>query len=241
MRALTSPALFALAVAAALPRHAAADTTLEPPSSVDAGRGAALPVSAPSPSGERVRKLDVVPVIMSPRPTWSSRFGIGVRAADVVLEGGANAWAVGGELLYRLSNHFSAELGAEYQHSGDTTTRADVPVTLGLRLHVGNPDWIFCPFLVIAAGLDLARRELGGGTESAALLDGQAGGGAELRLGPRVTLSGDIRADGRHRAAGSSANALNANDSPRAAAAGSPGSWGDGWGLQFRFAAAVYF
>jgi len=90
------------------------------------------------------------PVVVVARPRsppsdgWRSKVGLGVRGSGVIAHDGWGQLGIGGELLLRLSPHLVTELATEYQRSaGDTpggTDRMDVPVTFGLRLHIGRPN-----------------------------------------------------------------------------------------------------
>src|SRR5436309_2029455 len=86
----------------------------------------------PGPAVEVVKPRPVVPM-------WKSRIGLGVRGTGQVLDNGWNNLGVGGEFLYRASPHLVTELAAEYDHSTATALdRVDVPVTIGLRIHIGR-------------------------------------------------------------------------------------------------------
>jgi hypothetical protein len=174
------------------------------------------------------------PVVVVQPPSWRARIGLGLRAGDLVQGDSGSAYTVGGELLFRLSRHFSAEVAAEYQRGdGGGATRTDVPATAGLRLYLGNPDWVLCPFVVASGGVDFARREVGTDDARTLYIEGQAGGGVELRLGAHVALDVDVRADFRTLAS-SEARDLKMPD-------GAAPLFAEGWGVQFRGAAAVYF
>lgn len=103
-------------------------------------------------------------------------------------------------MLYRVGNHVGLELGTEYRHSDSSIVdRTDIPVTLGVRLHIGKPDWILSPYFVFAAGVDYAMADLRAASDDAVYFDGQLGGGLELRLGQHVAITADARFDGRKR------------------------------------------
>jgi hypothetical protein len=181
----------------------------------------------------------VVAAPLPPTPQWSSRFGIGALGSGQVIHDGISSWGVGGELLYRASPHISTELAGAYQKNADgTLDRTDVPVTLGLRLHIGRPDWVLSPYFVLAGGVDFAWQSIPlHSDDDAFYLDGQLGGGLELRLGQHVALTFDARLDARWRANDVSqqvAALKSVNNRPFHAL-------GDELGGQFRMGAAVYF
>jgi hypothetical protein len=189
------------------------------------------PVAAPAPELVIAQPRPVVPM-------WTSRIGLGVRGTGTVVDNGWNNLGIGGELLFRASPHLVTELAAEYDRSATTPLdRTDIPVTLGLRVHIGRPNWVVSPYFVFAGGLDFASEDLRHTKDDAIYVDGQIGGGLELRLGQHVAITADARLDLKKRA-----------DSPSAAVAattfldGKPvGPLGDEVGGQFRLGAAVYF
>jgi hypothetical protein len=180
-------------------------------------------------------------VVAKPRPagpTWGSRIGLGVRGSGQVIQDGWNNLGIGGELLYRATPHLSTELAAEYDHSAaNALGRTDVPVTVGLRVHIGNPGWVVSPYFVFAAGVDFASQDLKFTHDDAFYLDGQVGGGLELRLGQHVAVTADVRLDAKKRA-----NAVAENVAATTAVDGKPvHALGDEIGGQFRLGVAVYF
>jgi hypothetical protein len=180
-------------------------------------------------------------VVVKPRPAvpmWSSRIGLGVRGTGQVIHDGWNNLGIGGEFLFRASPHLVTELAGEYQHSAASAIdRVDVPVTFGLRVHIGRPNWIVSPYFVFAGGLAFASQDYKFAHDDAIYLDGQLGGGLELRLGQHVAITADARLDAKKRA----------NDvAPQIAATtfvnGKPvRPLGDEVGGQFRLGVAVYF
>lgn len=171
-------------------------------------------------------------------PPWTARVGLGVRGTGQVVNDQWSNLGIGGELLYRASAHVSTELASEYQKNlHGAIDRVDVPTTLGVRLHIGRPSWIVSPYVVFAAGLDVAWQDLRVATDTAYFFDGQVGGGLELRLGQHVAITADARFDGKKRL----------NDPERAIVAttsvnGKPvAPLGDEYGGQFRLGFAVYF
>ena len=164
-------------------------------------------------------------VVVAADPPWTARVGLGVRASGVVLGDGGSGMGAGGELLVRLSRHFSTEIAAEYDRStpaaGDTQRR-DVPLTVGLRLHLAGPESRVSPYLVVAGGLDFAELDSATGHQSSTLLDGEVGGGLEVRLGQRIALVADTRVNGR----------TSLTNAP---------AFSDGVGFSLRLGAAFYY
>jgi hypothetical protein len=180
-------------------------------------------------------------VVVKPRPKvpmWSSRIGLGVRGTGAVLENGWNNVGIGGEFLYRASPHLVTELAAEYDRSAGTALdRRDVPVTFGLRVHIGRPTWVVSPYFVFAGGIDFASQDLKFTHDDAIYVDGQIGGGLELRLGQHVAVTVDARLDAKKRA-----NEVAQNVAATTFVDGKPvRALGDEVGGQFRLGVAVYF
>ena len=108
-------------------------------------------------------------------PMWSSRIGLGVRGTGQVINDGWNNLGIGGEFLYRVSPHLVTELAAEYQHSTATALdRVDVPVTFGLRVHIGRPTWVVSPYFVFAGGVGYASQDLKFTHDDAIYVEGAA-------------------------------------------------------------------
>jgi hypothetical protein len=180
-------------------------------------------------------------VLVKPRPQvpmWSSRIGLGVRGTGQVINDGWNNLGIGGEFLYRVSPHLSTELAAEYQHStANALDRIDIPVTFGLRVHIGRPTWIVSPYFVFAAGVAYASQDLKFTSDDAIYVDGQLGGGLELRLGQHPAITADARLDAKKRANSAADNVL-----ATTSVDGKPvHALGDEVGGQFRLGVAVYF
>ena len=202
------------------------------------------PIVAPAPPAIYVVPPSLPPpelVVVRPvrKPVqWASKIGLGVRGSGQVIDNGWNNLGIGGEFLYRASPHLSTELAAEYQKNPDGPLgRADVPVTLGLRVHIGRPDWIVSPYFVFAAGVDVGMLDYKFTTDTSIYLDGQLGGGLELRLGKHFAITADARLDAKKR--------LNDVDQAVASTKSINGKavhpLGDEYGGQFRLGAAVYF
>lgn len=127
-----------------------------------------------------------------------ARVGLGVRGSATLLGEGKYSAGGGAELLVRLSRHLSLEVAAEYQRSLATSLqRQDLPITLGLRAYLVGPQARIAPYLVAAGGIDLAGAELAGVHQRGLFLEGQLGGGLELRLGRHLAISADARFDAR--------------------------------------------
>jgi hypothetical protein len=175
---------------------------------------------------------------LPPVPAWRSRIGLGVRGTGAILENGWNSLGIGGEFLFRASPHLVTELAAEYDHSTATPLdRIDVPVTIGLRVHIGRPNWIVSPYFVFAAGVDIAQQDMKFTTDQSIYVDGQLGGGLELRLGQHFAITADARFDAKKRA-----NEVAQNIAATISIDGKPfHPLGDELGGQFRLGAAVYF
>jgi hypothetical protein len=169
---------------------------------------------------------------------WSSRIGLGVRGTGQVIQDGWNNIGIGGEFLYRVSPHLSTELAAEYQRSAATTLdRADIPVTFGLRVHIGRPTWVVSPYFVFAGGVDFASQDLKFTHDDTIYVEGQVGGGLELRLGQHFAITADARLDAKKRA-----NDVAQNVAATTSVDGKPvHPLGDEVGGQFRLGVAVYF
>jgi hypothetical protein len=201
------------------------------------------PIIAPPPCCYAPPPQYYAPVaeVARPRPVvpmWTSRIGLGVRGVGQVLDNGWNNLGIGGEFLYRASPHLVTELAGEYDHSTATALdRIDVPVTIGLRVHIGRPNWIVSPYFVFAAGVDVAQQNLKFTTDQSIYLDGQIGGGLELRLGQHFAITADARFDAKKRA-----NDVADNVAATTSVDGKPvHPLGDELGGQFRLGAAVYF
>jgi len=204
------------------------------------------PVVVPPPCCYSAPAVEVAPqevILVKPRPQvpmWSSRIGLGVRGTGQVINDGWNNLGIGGEFLYRVSPHLSTELAAEYQRSTGSEShldRVDIPVTLGLRVHIGRPTWVVSPYFVFAAGVGYASQDLKFTTDDAIYVDAQIGGGLELRLGQHFAVTADARLDAKKRANGVADNVLATTSID-----GKPvHALGDEVGGQFRLGVAVYF
>jgi hypothetical protein len=171
-------------------------------------------------------------------PMWKSRIGLGVRGTGQVIQDGWNNLGIGGEFLYRASPHLVTELAGEYQHSTATAIdRVDVPVTFGLRVHIGRPTWVVSPYFVFAGGVDFASQDLKVTHDDAFYLDGQLGGGLELRLGQHLAITVDARLDAKKRVNDPAANVV----ATYAVDGKLVHPLGNEIGGQFRLGAAVYF
>jgi len=184
----------------------------------------------------------VAAAVAKPAPVdWPHTFGLGFRFGGQIENTDWRHLSFGGELLFRTSARTTVELSGEYQHGvNNDLDRLNVPVGLGLRLHIGKPSWVVSPYLVGAGVFTYARTDLKATVDEAYYLGGQVGGGLELRLGKRVAITADARFDGRvrlddpsNRAAsitsvnGHAVHVARANDAE--------------YGGVFRLGAAVYF
>lgn len=204
------------------------------------------PVVVPPPCCYSAPAVEVAPteaVLVQPRPQvpmWTSRVGLGVRGTGQVINDGWNNLGIGGEFLYRVSPHLSTELAAEYQRSTASVSaldRVDIPVTFGLRVHIGRPTWVVSPYFVFAAGVAYASQDLKFTTDNAFYIDGQVGGGLELRLGQHVAVTADVRLDAKKRANDPAQNVL-----ATTSVDGKPvHALDDEVGGQFRLGVAAYF
>jgi hypothetical protein len=204
------------------------------------------PVVVPPPCCYSAPPVEAPPqelVLVRPRPQvpmWSSRLGLGVRGTGQVINDGWNNLGIGGEFLYRVSPHLSTELAAEYQRSTGSQSqldRVDIPVTFGLRVHIGRPTWVVSPYFVFAAGVGYASEDYRFATDDAIYVEGQLGGGLELRLGQHVAITADARLDAKKRANDTADNVL-----ATSSVDGKPvHPLGDEVGGQFRLGVAVYF
>jgi hypothetical protein len=183
------------------------------------------------------------PVMAAPvvLPQWKAKFGVGFRFAATVNTDQFTEFSqlgFGGELLYRAHRRLVLELGGEYQKRVDNGfARYDVPVTFGLRIHIGAPDWVVSPYFVMAAGLAYSNLDFLRSNDIAWFADGQLGGGLEVRIGKHLALTADLRGDGRRRLTKpeeATANTLSIDGKPF-----SPMQ--DSFGLQARLGAALYF
>ena len=112
-------------------------------------------------------------------------------------------WGIMGQGRYRAARHLGLELMGGYQQSDQGGfKRTDIPLTFGLQIPFLGPEYVLTPYAVVAAGVNFAHLTLIDATNKQ-LADtrtqavAQAGGGLELRLGPRFSINGDIRAEGR--------------------------------------------
>lgn len=174
-------------------------------------------------------------------PQWKAKYGVGARFAALINTDTFTDFSqlgFGGEFLFRAHRRLVLELAGEYQKRvDDGFKRWDVPVTLGLRIHIGAPDWMFSPYFVVAAGAAYADLDFLASHDKAWFAVGQAGGGLELRLGKHFAISADVRGEGRRRLTDPSeatAATVSINGKPFL-------PMGDQYGAQVRLGAAVYF
>lgn len=169
------------------------------------------PAYAP-PTAYGAATIYVQPPAPPPRPpVFRPQLGLGFRVTGAW---SANAYTdvgqggLAGDLLFRVHPRLTLELSAGWLSTTNSSefetaySRTDVPFTLGARIHLGSPQWLASPYVVLAAGGGWARAytpvfdEFGNlfeATDSGWFIDGQAGGGLELRLGRHVAINMDLR------------------------------------------------
>jgi len=194
-----------------------------------------------TPQQEQPSPVAAVVVAKATPPDWAHTFGLGFRFGGQVENTNWNHLSVGGELLFRTSARTTVEISGEYQKGvNNDLDRFNVPVGLGLRIHIGKPTWVVSPYLVGAGVFTYARTDLKATVDDAYYLGGQVGGGLELRLGKRVAITADARFDGRVRMDDPSTRAASITSvdgrAVRVAKAGDAE-----YGGIFRLGAAVYF
>lgn len=196
-----------------------------------------------SPGGTVSASPTMTQLASSRLPPFRPQLGIGARigglwAQDELLSGGQSA--TGLDLLFRAYSRLTLELSAQVQQSttlyatGGIYERSDVPLLIGLRVHVGPSGGLVSPFLVAAFGANYARALSSGLVEGAWFAVGQGGVGIEVRITRRSALTFDARAFGRFRP----------GTSPVLAQAALQGgllpSLHNGFGVLFNLGVAVY-
>ena len=174
-------------------------------------------------------------------PQWQAKYGIGARFAVAINTDQFTNFSqlgFGGELLFRVQRRIVLEVAGEYQKRVDNGfNRYDVPVTIGMRVHIGAPDWAVSPYFVFAGGAAYSNLDYLHSHDVAWFLDGQLGGGLEIRVGKHLALTADLRGDGRYR--------ITAPDDATANTLSIDGKafmpMQDSYGLQARLGAALYF
>ena len=166
---------------------------------------------------------------------YSGHLGVGVRGAGALAQHDLDTLGGGAELLFRATHHLTVEIAGELQRTvTGGAPRSDIPLTAGLRVHLGSPRWVVSPYLVAAGGVDIAEEDWKVGHEQALYLDGQLGGGLEVRLGGHLALTADARFEGRMLLAAPDVTG------PLPAAPASV-ALHDGMGAALHVGAAVYF
>src|SRR5205085_9434668 len=102
----------------------------------------------------------------------------------------------------RASRYLSTELSLQYLRVGldrSVYDRTDVPFLLGLRVHLTGPRSVVAPYFAFAGGGSWARLDLPDVREEAWFVEGQLGGGLEIRLGRHFALTADVRGVGKAR------------------------------------------
>jgi len=176
-----------------------------------------------------------------PVPQWQAKYGFGARFSAAINTDPYTEFSqlgIGGELLFRVHRRIVLELAGEYQRRIDNGfDRYDVPATLGMRVHIGAPDWVVSPYFVFAGGAVYSNLDYLHSHDIGWFIDGQLGGGLEIRIGKHVALTADLRGDGRHRLTKpdeATINTISVNGKPFAPLQ-------DSYGLQARLGAALYF
>jgi len=115
-------------------------------------------------------------------------------------------------MLFRAHRRLTLEMGVQYQHISTEDVyyndfqyeRYDVPVTFGVRVHLGNPFWILSPYVVGAGGLTYSKLTMIDAlvSESHWFGEVQGGFGVEWRLGTHFAFNLDLRGQGRFRKVG---------------------------------------
>lgn len=149
------------------------------------------------------------------RPQFRPQFGIAGRFGGYGNYGSFGSYSTGGggvDFLLRAHPRLTFELGIQYQKISQEDVylndfqyeRYDVPMTLGMRVHLGNPLWLVSPYLVGAGGLTYSRLYMFDALayESHWFGEVQGGVGFEWRLGPHFAFNVDLRGQGRFRRVG---------------------------------------
>ncbi|HNF97348.1 MAG TPA: hypothetical protein PK493_08635 [Pseudomonadota bacterium] len=149
------------------------------------------------------------------RPQFRPQFGIAARFGGYGNYGSFGSYSTGGggvDFLLRAHPRLTFELGIQYQRISQEDVylndfqyeRYDVPMTLGMRVHLGNPLWIVSPYLVGAGGLTYSRLYMLDALtyESHWFGEVQGGIGFEWRLGQHFAFNLDLRGQGRFRKVG---------------------------------------
>jgi hypothetical protein len=181
------------------------------------------------------------PAYRPPASQWQAKYGFGGRFAAMINTDELTNFSqlgFGGELLARVHRRIVLELAGEYQKRVDNGfARYDVPVTLGMRVHIGAPDWVVSPYFVVAGGAAYSNLDFLHSQDKAWFVDGQLGGGLEIRIGKHVALTADVRGDARHR--------ITDPDEATLATTSVNGKpfypMQDSYGLQGRLGVALYF
>ena len=155
------------------------------------------------------------PSAARPAPRFRPQLGLGARVIGTWSNNGLVEYSQGGvgvDLLLRASRYLSTELSLQYLRVGldrSLYDRTDVPFLLGLRVHLAGPRSIVAPYFAFTGGGSWARLDLPaagptgpggpGDREEAWFVEGQLGGGLEIRIGRHFALSADVRGVGKAR------------------------------------------
>jgi hypothetical protein len=137
------------------------------------------------------------------------QLGLGARIVGAFGTNGYLGFGQGGvaiDVLLRGHPYLTTELSLQYLGSAPDGTgyaRSDVPLLLSQRVNLRGPGRILAPYVVAGVGASFARVQTPTVEDLGLFLDGQAGGGVELRLGRFAALGADLRATGKLRVDGS--------------------------------------
>lgn len=140
------------------------------------------------------------------------QFGIGLRVSGLYAGSELTTYGsegLGLEFLLRVHPRVTLEALLQYQNVSSSDyyapvyyyDRYDLPILGGARIHLGNPFWVFSPYVVGAAGATYSRLSFDPSVapEGRWFFEAQGGVGFEIRLGRHFLLNADLRAFGRFR------------------------------------------
>ncbi len=146
---------------------------------------------------------------------FRAQFGLAARFGGYGNYGSFGSYNTGGgglDLLFRVHPRITLEMGFQYQRISQEDLywnefqyeRFDVPMTIGMRVHLGNPMRMFSPYLVGAGGITYSRLYQFDSLvyESHLFGEVQGGVGFEWRLGPHFAFNFDVRGQTRFRKVG---------------------------------------
>ena len=140
------------------------------------------------------------------------QFGLGLRVSGLYAGSELTAYGSEGfglEFLLRVHPRVTLEALIQYQNVSSSDyyapvyyyDRYDLPILGGARIHLGNPFWVFSPYVVGAAGATYSRLSFDPSLppDGRWFFEAQGGVGFEIRLGRHFLLNADLRAFGRFR------------------------------------------